>query len=147
MIWPSSYRWSGLATSLRVHMLAVLILYLIVVIAGFFKPGPTRKDMMMFELARAHVDMGLAQTKGYNVSTKWLTTTTPVRMDGHDVYVSAPPLYPMLYAAVYTLFDRQWRALRLTPAILGLLYLYACLALSLKYLRVVTDDIIVCDRP
>lgn len=135
MIWPSSQRWPDLEKSLKINTVVVLMVYLAVATAGVLRPGPTRKDMVMFEWARAHVDLGLGVTKGYNISTKWLATTTPVYMGNHGVYVSAPPLYPLFFAGIYAACGQHWRSLRLAPLILGLVYLYSCLALSCKYLQ------------
>jgi hypothetical protein len=135
LIWPSALCWGDLERPVRTSVLVALALYLLVVAAGFFKPGPTRKDMMMFEFARAHVELGVAGSRGFNLSTKWSTSPSEVRMGERNVYVSAPPLYPLLCAATYKLGGQEWRALRLAPMLLGLLYLYSCLALACKCLR------------
>lgn len=96
MIWPSFERWRTLDHSLRVHLAIVLVLFLAVSTVGVSRPGPSRTERMVLEWAQAHVELGLSQTKGYNLSTRWLTTTTPVHMGSHEVYLSAPPLYTLL---------------------------------------------------
>jgi len=134
-IWPANLFWGDLDRSVRRHVVIAVGLYLLVATVGLLKPGPTPKDMMMIEFARTHVDEGLQQTHGYNLGTKWNTSPTKVLFGAHHVYVSAPPLYPLYCGAWYALGGNQWRAVRLAPITLGLIFLYSCLALAGKYLR------------
>jgi hypothetical protein len=134
-LWPTTVRWGDLEKSVRMHVVVAVALYAVVAIAGFFRVGPTRKDLMMFEFARAHVEEGLQQTHGYNLGTKWNTSPTKVSWGHHHVYVSAPPLYPLFCGTTYLLSGCHWRGLLLAPILLGLLFLYSCLALGAKFLR------------
>jgi 4-amino-4-deoxy-L-arabinose transferase-like glycosyltransferase len=90
--------------------------------------------MMLFEWVRAHAGQGLKVTKGYNLSTKWSLAPSQVKRGTHNVYVSAPPLEPLLAAAVYTLCGQHFSAVRVAPVLLGLVYLYSCVILGIKYL-------------
>jgi hypothetical protein len=101
---------------------------------GVFRPGPVRKDMMMLEWVRAHAELGLEVTKGYNLSTKWSLAPSQVTLGTHHVYVSAPPLEPLVATAIYALCDQHWRAVRVAPVLLGLVYLYSCVVLGIKHL-------------
>ena len=116
------------------HMGIVIGLYLMICAVGVFRPGPVGKDMMLLEWARAHVALGLAVTKGYNLSTKWSTSPSQVYLGTHNVYVSAPPLQGLMSAAIYLLCGQRWWAVRLTPVLLGLIYLYSCAVMAVRYL-------------
>jgi hypothetical protein len=48
--------------------------------------------------------------------------------------VSAPPLEPLLATAIYEISGQHWRAVRVAPVLLGLVYLCSCVGLGIKYL-------------
>lgn len=135
MIWPTSQSWSQLDRPLKINAVIALTIFLAVAFTSFLEPGPKRKDMMNLEWVRAHAELGLGVTKGYNLSKKWSLSPTPISLGQHQVYVSAPPLQPLLCTAFYVVSGHNWRAMRLAPILLGILYLYGCFALAIKYLE------------
>lgn len=132
---PLCDRWGSSEKRLRLDVLIILVTYLSVGAVGVFSPGPLRKDMVMLEWARAHVELGLGVTKGYNLSTKWALAPSEVNLGTRNVYLSAPPLQALLSAAAYGLCGQNWRVLRLVPVLLGLVYLFSCFVVSVKYLE------------
>jgi hypothetical protein len=126
--------WHSAGQRLQLDMLITLVTYLSVSAVGVCRPGPLRKDMVMLEWARAHVELGLGVTKGYNLSTKWAVAPSEVNLGTRNVYLSAPPLQTLFSAAAYRLCSLNWRVLRLVPVLLGLVYLLSCVIVSIKYL-------------
>jgi hypothetical protein len=135
MIWPTSQSWSQLDRPLKINVVITLAIFLSVAFTSFLGPGPKRKDMMNLEWVRAHAELGLRVTKGYNLSRKWSLSPTQISLGQHNVYVSAPPLQPLLCTAFYVALGHNWRAMRLAPILLGIIYLYGCFALATKYLE------------
>ena len=135
MIWPTSQSWSQLERPLKINVVIALAIFLAVAFTSFLEPGPKRKDMMNLEWVRAHAELGLRVTKGYNLSRKWSLSPTEISLGQHNVYVSAPPLQPLLATAFYVALGHNWRGMRLAPILLGLFYLYGCFALAIKYLE------------
>ncbi|HEU4713586.1 MAG TPA: glycosyltransferase family 39 protein [Pyrinomonadaceae bacterium] len=135
MIWPTSQSWSQLDRRLKTNVVITLAIFLAIAFTSFLEPGPKRKDMMNLEWVRAHAELGLRVTKGYNLSKKWSLSPTQISLGQHNVYVSAPPLEPLLCTAFYVALGHNWRAMRLAPILLGIIYLYGCFALAVKYLE------------
>lgn len=131
---PVCDRWGNSQNPFRGHVVLVIVAYLLISAMGVLRPGPEPKDMRMLEWVRAHLELGLRVTKGYNLSTKWSLAPSQVKLGTHSVYVSAPALEPLLTTVIYALCGQHWRAVRIAPVLFGLVYLYSCVRLGSKYL-------------
>ena len=114
-------------------MLVVVCIYLLVATIGYFKPGPGEKDRQVYAWVSSNYELGLLAAKGYNLSAVGITTS--VQLKNCQVYIMAPPVYHILLTGVYAISGQNWRALRLGPIFFGLVFLYACLALAVKFFQ------------
>lgn len=133
MIFPTTERWKDLERSTRIGFVLVVLIYLTVAIVGYFKRGPDEKDRQVYAWVSSNYELGLDVAKGYNLSKGGILTG--VTIGDCSVYIMAPPLYHILLTGVFSLSNQDWRALRLGPIFYGLIYIYACLALAIKFFR------------
>lgn len=133
MIFSTNQNWKDLERSTKISFLLVVLIYLMVSMVGYFKPGPTDKDRQVYAWASSTVEIGLMETRGYNLSNKGILTGTSWR--GCQAYVMAPPLYHLVLAGIFSISGQHWRSLRIGTILYGLIFLYACLALAVKFFQ------------
>ncbi len=133
MVFPTQQRWKDLERSTKISLLLVVLIYLAVATVGYFKAGPNEKDRQVFAWASSTAEIGLLNTRAYNISSGGILTGA--KWGDCEAYIMAPPLYHLLLAGIYALSGGQWQPLRLGTIFYGLVFLYACLALAVKFFR------------
>jgi uncharacterized membrane protein YhaH (DUF805 family) len=133
MIFPTNQRWKDLERSTKISFLLVVLIFLAVSTVGYFRLGPMEKDRQVYAWASSFVELGLKESRGHSLSSVGILTGAS--LGECQAYIMAPPLYHLVLAGIFSISGQDWQALRLGTILYGLIFLYACLALAVKFFQ------------